>query len=160
MKILAIDPGTTKSGFVVFWHGQVVASGDVPNFDLRNNLQRNLWGHEVTVCEMITSYGMPVGQETFETVRWIGRFEEVSNLNGIQFHTVFRKDVKMHLCGQPRAKDANIRMALIDKLGAPGTKKLPGPTYGISGDIWQALAVAVTFEETKKLCNTSTLATS
>lgn len=154
MKILAIDPGTTESGYVVYWHKQVVSSGTVPNCELRNALQRHLWGHEATVCEMIASYGMPVGQETFETCRWIGRFEEVSNLNGIQFHIVFRKDVKLHLCGQPRAKDSNVRMALIDKLGAPGTKKNPGPTYGVSKHVWQALAVAVTFSETQQnLCS-------
>jgi hypothetical protein len=41
-----------------------------------------------------------------------------------------------------RAKDANIRQALIDKLGAVGTKKAPGPLYGISGHLWAALAVA------------------
>ncbi|MGH7470493.1 MAG: hypothetical protein ACRENP_21315 [Longimicrobiales bacterium] len=50
----------------------------------------------------------------------------------------------MHLCKNPKAKDQNIRQALIDLLGAPGTKKNPGPTYGISGDAWSALAIAVT----------------
>ena len=29
-------------------------------------------------------------------------------------------------------------------VGKPGTKKQPGPLYGISGDLWSALAVAVT----------------
>jgi hypothetical protein len=43
-----------------------------------------------------------------------------------------------------KAKDANIRQALIDKIGPQGTKKDPGPTYGISKDVWSALAIAVT----------------
>jgi len=56
--------------------------------------------------------------------------------------------VKMHLCGQARAKDANIRQALIDRFGgaaAIGRKAAPGPLYGISGDVWQALGLAVTW---------------
>jgi hypothetical protein len=55
-----------------------------------------------------------------------------------------RKDVKMHLCGTPRAKDGNIRQRLLDLLGPQGTKKQPGPTYGVKSHAWAALAVAVT----------------
>jgi hypothetical protein len=29
--------------------------------------------------------------------------------------------------------------------GPPGTKKFPGVLYGISNDVWAALAVAVTY---------------
>jgi len=55
----------------------------------------------------------------------------------------FRKDIKLHLCGTNKAKDANVRQALIDCLGPPGTKKSPGPTYGIKSHLWAALALAV-----------------
>ncbi len=41
----------------------------------------------------------------------------------------------------------NIRQALIDRFGPPGKKKAPGATYGLSGDMWSALAVAVTFTD-------------
>ena len=45
-----------------------------------------------------------------------------------------------------RAKDSNIRQALIDKYGKPGTKKDPNLFYNdseqkVSKDIWSALAV-------------------
>ena len=43
-----------------------------------------------------------------------------------------------------QAKDANVRQRLLDLVGPRGTKKAHGPTYGISGDEWAALAVAVT----------------
>lgn len=89
---------------------------------------------------------MPVGAEVFETVFWSGRFAQAWGLN---FHRIKRHEVKMHLCHNMRAKDGNIRQALIDKLGPQGVKKSPGPTYGISGDCWSALAVAVTFVESK-----------
>jgi hypothetical protein len=42
-----------------------------------------------------------------------------------------------------RAKDANIRQALLDLIGPQGTKAQPGPTYGIKSHTWAALAVAV-----------------
>jgi hypothetical protein len=47
-----------------------------------------------------------------------------------------------------RAKDANIRQALIDRFGAVGTKKMPGPLFGVSSHYWAALAVAVYAAET------------
>jgi len=59
--------------------------------------------------------------------------------------------VKLHLCGSARAKDTNIRQALIDRYGgsaAIGKKAAPGPLYGVSKDVWSALAVAVTAADT------------
>lgn len=59
-----------------------------------------------------------------------------------------RRAVKLALCGDSRAKDANIRQALIDRFGgsaAIGRKAAPGPLYGISRDVWSALAIAVTY---------------
>lgn len=94
---------------------------------------------------MIASYGMAVGAEVFETCVWIGRFMQAHP--DLNMHRIKRGDVKMHLCHSMRAKDANIRQALIDRLGAPGTKKNPGKTYGVSGDVWAALAVAVTYHD-------------
>jgi hypothetical protein len=55
--------------------------------------------------------------------------------------------VKLALCGDSRAKDANIRQALIDHFGgsaAIGRKAAPGPLSGISRDVWSALAIAIT----------------
>jgi hypothetical protein len=89
---------------------------------------------------MIASYGMAVGREVFETCVWIGRFAEIAR-QPVQL--VYRRDVKLHLCHSPRAKDANVRQALIDRLGPQGTKKNPGPTYGMKSHLWAALAVGV-----------------
>jgi hypothetical protein len=104
-------------------------------------------GHQLGI-EMIACYGMPVGAEVFETCIWIGRFIERW---GSHAFYIYRKDVKLHLCGQARAKDANVRQALIDRYGssqkkAIGTKKAPGPLYGISSHVWSALGVAITLE--------------
>ena len=147
--IFAIDPGTTESGWVWYEAGRVRKSGVSSNHDLLADIQAGA----IDVCElaieMIASYGMAVGREVFETCVWIGRFKQAFRAPE-SVRLVYRKDVKMHICGTPRAKDANIRQALIDKLGPAGTKKAPGPTYGVKSHAWAALGVAVTAAETKE----------
>lgn len=147
--ILAIDPGTTESGWVEFEDGRVLASGVSNNYDLVKNIHSH--PAQKLAIEMISSYGMPVGKEVFETCVWIGRFIEAYRrpLSSMQSFFVYRKDVKLYLCGTSKAKDANIRQALIDRLGPQGTKANPGPTYGVKSHAWSALAVAVTAAETK-----------
>jgi hypothetical protein len=89
---------------------------------------------------------MPVGKEVFETCVWIGRFQEALIKNNAQnIQLVTRKEVKMNLCGSMKAKDSNIRQALIDRFGVVGTKKAPGWFYGVSKDVWSAIAVSVTY---------------
>ena len=51
----------------------------------------------------------------------------------------------MRVCGSARAKDANIRQAIIDRCGGPESIKKGGPLYKVSGDVWSALAVALTW---------------
>src|SRR4051812_9901569 len=118
MRILAIDPGTTESAFIV-WDGSVIDSGFVPNIVMREFLSARLdcITADAVAIEMIASYGMAVGKEVFETCVWIGRFIERSP---VPPRLIYRKDVKMHLCHSMKAKDSNIRQALIDKHGAPG----------------------------------------
>lgn len=148
MTILAIDPGTEQSGWCLYIGSRVVDSGVSDNAALLRNLV--LKGADHLVLEMVASYGMPVGREVFETVRWIGRFQQAWLLPD-QVEFAYRKDVKLHLCGSLRAKDSNIRQALLDrfprtgggKTPQVGTKAQPGPLYGVSSHAWSALAVAV-----------------
>jgi len=154
-RVLAIDPGTELSAWLLYDR----AAKKPIDFDIRNNddivvqLESRLGGKTIPlVVEMVASYGMPVGREVFETCVWIGRFLQV--YPG-PTHRIYRKDIKLHLCGQYRAKDANIRQELLNRFGpgkdkAIGKKASPGPLYGICRDLWSALAVAVTFTETYK----------
>lgn len=142
MIIFAIDPGTTKSGWVLFDGRGVIDSGVHDNHDVL------LWvkmgqGAEMLAIEMIAGMGMTVGRETFETIRWIGRFQQAWS-EPEQVKLIYRSEVKTRLCGNQRAKDANIRQALLDLVGPQGTKKAPGPTHGVATHAWSALAVAVT----------------
>ena len=155
MKTLAIDPGTTKSGWVMFSHGKVLDSGVMDNVDLRRRVAEGAFGLtwvDSGAMEMIASYGMAVGQSTFRTVWWAGRIADAwFSTSGKLPIEVFRQEVKLHLCHSAKAKDGNIRQALIDMYGgskesAIGKKASPGPLYGVSSHAWAALAVAVTVE--------------
>jgi hypothetical protein len=153
--ILAIDPGTTESGWCVFDGERVRQCGVSKNsFMLRDitfaGMDKNIIRTTNAIIpaddlaiEMVASYGMPVGREVFETCVWIGRFQQAWR-DPEAVRLIYRKDVKLHLCGSPRAKDANIRQALIDRLGSIGTKAQPGPLYGVKSHAWAAVAVAVT----------------
>lgn len=163
MRILAIDPGYEKSAMMVY----DTAERRPLWFDIQQNVDAIItamlsysWYDKTPIerlaVEMVASYGMAVGKEVFETVYWIGRFCQAwSAHHGMgTVARIYRKDVKMHLCHSMRATDANIRAALIDRFGpgkekAVGTKYAPGPLYGIKKDLWAALAVAVTYADTR-----------
>ena len=88
-----------------------------------------------------------------DTIIWIGRVMEVWGPDWCQ--RMDRANVKMHLCGRTTAKDTHVRQALLarfpqtggGKTPAVGTKKQPGPLYGVKNDAWAALAVAVTYAD-------------
>ena len=146
MKILAIDPGPTESAYVLLDGERICLKGKEPNEAMRD-ITFALCDADIVAIEKIASYGMAVGAEVFETCVWTGRFIERMTIRDpilTRLRRIPRGDVKMHLCKSMRAKDGNIRQALIDRLGAPGTKKSPGATYGVSADIWAALAVGIT----------------
>lgn len=154
MSVLAIDPGPTDSQFVLWDGKRVLEKGHVPNPEMRAVITRLCVGLDSpSVCiEMIASYGLAVGREVFETCVWIGRFEERCWQYKIPCKRIVRMEVKLHLCHSVRAKDANIRQALIDRFGgkdaAIGRKANPGPLYGVSSHAWAALALAITFSDT------------
>lgn len=138
--IFAIDPGSEQSAFVLWDGKQILDRSIMANEELRSVLYALPFAHSIAI-EMIASYGMAVGAEVFETCVWIGRFIEARPYPPPSRY--FRRDIKLHLCQSARAKDANVRQALIDKIGPPGTKKKPGPTYGMKSHLWAALAVAI-----------------
>ena len=141
MRLLAIDPGPEKSGYVVWNSHRVCAFGHLPNDVLRGYID-DQW--DTVAIEMIASYGMAVGAAVFNTCVEVGRFLERARANDIDCKLVFRKDVKMFVCRSMKAKDGNIRQSLIDHLGPVGTKANPGPLYGVKSHAWAALAIAVT----------------
>lgn len=161
MKILAIDPGNTESAYVLMNDDySIVESGfrkrvnELALLDVKaaHFLFSERCGEDLTVViEKVASYGMAVGAEVFETCIWIGRFAQAAMERGCRVEYVYRLDEKLALCHDSRARDSNIRQALVDRFAkfdkktGKGTKKHPDWFYGFSRDIWSAYAVGVTW---------------
>lgn len=129
--IMAIDPGTTQSGYVIF---------DIDNKEFIDfGKASNEWLLELTrygnfqhmAIEMITSYGKPVGQSTFDTCRIIGRLEEIAFYYKIESDLIPRRFIKKVLGCK---NDSEIIQAMKYHWGEEKTK-------GFTRDAWSALAV-------------------
>lgn len=159
--IVGIDPGNTYTGFCICDEDlKPVLFGKQANEFVYLRLVEFMSDHPGDTfeyaIEMIASYGMPVGREVFETVRWIGILSERLRLVwNIEAVDIYRKDEKMAICHSQKANDATIRQALVDRFAynvpnkGKGTKKEPGWFYGFRADVWQAYAVAVTYHDRK-----------
>ena len=152
MKVLAIDPGNRQSAWCMI-DGETLkplSFGKEENQVVLDAVQQR--SYDSIVIERVASYGMAVGRDVFETCEWVGRFTQAAR---VPPDYVYRQEEKLHICGDSRAKDTNIRRALIDRFAqhdmknGKGTKKNPDWFYGFSADVWQAYAVAVTYVETR-----------
>jgi hypothetical protein len=146
MIYLGIDPGPVESAFV-WWDSEsekVIRLESIPAFRIYTFTLKGLLREVDHVSiEWIECFGMAVGQETFRTVAGIGWFASLMAYHDRPLRLVPRRAVKMQLCNSMRAKDANVRQALIDRFGPVGTKKKPGKLYGVATHFWAALGVAV-----------------
>ena len=152
MRILAIDPGNTESGFAVIERAtcKPIAIGKTNNNDLRRRIMSGelLVAVDRVSIEMVASYGMAVGKDVFETCVWIGRYFELVYLD-FDVRLTYRRDIKLHHCGTSKAKDSNISQALVDRFASSvpnhgkGSKAAQGWFYGFKADIWAAYALAV-----------------
>lgn len=176
MRVLAVDPGNVQSAFVILEGENIIEKGILPNDELLDIINHGTDSSDHLAIEMIASYGMAVGVTVFETCVWIGRFIQAFGAN----HTkVYRKDVKMNLCGSMKAKDGNIRQALIDRYGEEsiqteqlcprrknkshselcptcggmGIIRPAGVLAGVSKDVWSALAVGLTYQDSLSASN-------
>lgn len=161
MRIFAIDPGNEQSGYVVVEClnnrvNKILKAGKINNYELLLILYSEMSADvkPVLVIELIESFGMPVGRTVFETCIWIGRFLQYATDTAgmdIKHFYITRREEKLAVCKSPKAKDSNIRQALIDKYATfdfkngKGTKKQPDFFYGFKADMWAAFAVADTF---------------
>jgi hypothetical protein len=156
VTIIAIDPGPAESAYVVYdAKTREVKARKAPNAEVAEFCcaADTRYLSFRLVIEQVCSYGMAVGADVFETVYWSGVFAASYGIN----HTdrIPRKTIVTNLCGSARAKDSNVRQAILDRFGgkaaAIGNKKQPGPLYGISGDCWQALACGLTWIDQQKM---------
>jgi hypothetical protein len=154
--VLAIDPGTTHSAWVVYEIGN---SSPLRAFSAKTSNEqvlRDTFGSvefiNTLVLERMVWYGpkTPFGAETIETIRWSGRFEQAFCGAG-NACWLTSQDVKKNL-GVPRGLgDSGVMHALLDRWGgrerAVGRKAEKGPLYGLSSHAWRALGLAVTYAD-------------
>ena len=160
--LLAIDPGTTYSAYAVIDKDtyRPCEFGKIGNYDLMGLIHDSLWESwdiKNVAIEKVASYGMAVGAEVFETCEWIGRFTEgIIRDGGIVPEPIYRREEKLFICFDSRAKDASIHRALVSRFAkhdlktGKGTKKNPDWFYGFSKDVWAAYAVGVTWIDKKR----------
>jgi hypothetical protein len=144
-RILAIDPGQSVSAFAMLSGGDIIAHGLRRNSDVLSLVKQESF--DVLVLEMIASYGLKVGKSVFETCVFIGELKATVESRGLPVRLVFRKDVKKHICGTCLSKDSDVRRKMLERYGDPGSKSQPGATFGITQDVWQALALATTVHD-------------
>jgi len=158
-EIIAIDPGTTESGYVTWDNKHIInknkESNEIIIRCLRNKLKNATLKDfkTVLVIEKINPYTM--GKTTRDTLLWSGRFQESWEGQGGKVVYISRNDVRIALTGAggPKINDKVIKQALIDRFAygqknyGKGTKKAPGFFYGFRADIWQAFALAVAYFE-------------
>lgn len=161
-RILGIDPGTYKSAYVILRGRVIEGRGTIRNDLLLDRL--SIIEADVMAIEMFTSYGQKVGMSSFETCVWIGRF--IERWPGPWLY-VYRKkrgvieSVTIQMCGTTKVKDADVKQAVLDHFPATGggktpqvgTKAKPGPLFGMVGHEFQALAVALTYQECRSECD-------
>lgn len=159
MRVFAIDPGNVESAYCVVDMESLrpLQFDKVPNENLKNIIRDFAFlESDRAAVEMLQSYGNLIGRDVLETAVWIGRFSECLDRKLLEpADMVFRMEEKMHICGDSRAGDANIRRALIDRFAehdlknGKGTKANKDFFYGFKADIWSAYAVAIVYIERK-----------
>jgi hypothetical protein len=146
--ILAIDPGTTESGFIEWGGKEIGRKGKIANTELLKICRET---SSDAVIEEINPYTM--GKSTRDTILWSGRFQEAVEFRGGSVWYIPRRDVREHLCDNAGSKitDSVITAALVDRFAygqknfGKGNKAAPGFFYGFKKDVWQAFALAVVF---------------
>lgn len=161
-RLLGIDTGTKKSGFVIFDSVKIYEKGILPNEELIKLIPILEW--DICLVEFFNLYmvdlsannptksgnkimGTRFGLENLNTILWIGRIFQESYATDKPVHLLRRDTIKIHFFGHTRIPsaqaDSGIRKALIERYGSKGTKKDKGVLHGCVSHIWSALSLCV-----------------
>lgn len=160
MALMAIDPGSERSAWVVLDEGRrVLAHAKGANEGVLDMLRAPVPDVTHVVIEHMSPRGMPTSAQEMETLWWAGRLYEAASAWAI-VHRVTRDAVKLHLAGRRSGvTDATVRALLIDRYGgtggraaAVGTKARPGPLHGVRADEWQCIALGLCYLDGLREC--------
>jgi len=156
MIILGIDPGPRTCGVVYYDSDRReipprLADGCASESKLDDILFKIGFlgiGVDLVAVERLQSCGQS-GADLFQTCEVVGRIQQRTLDAGLPVILLYRREVlrALDVTGIGN-RDAMVHQRLLEMHGgsrpaAVGTKKAPGPLYGITGHAWQALAVAV-----------------
>lgn len=155
--IIAIDPGTEKSGYAVIETDtyKPLDFGKVTNEEIIQIIDDYCTQCNLIVFERFTAQSH-IGMTTVDAITWYGRFIEHAYIKGYECYPIYRRDVKKHLLGkfskENGSADSQIRKALVarfarfDKVNGKGKKDNPDWFYGFATtDAYAAYAVGVTY---------------
>lgn len=154
MIVLAIDPGPTVSGVVIYDHNRRRVIKSMKAATEQEALSEITFSppEYVVAVERVQSYGIS-GGSLLQTAEIGGSFRRRALDESHDFEWRYRREIlkSLDVTGKG-SRDALVRNRLIEIFGgtkeiAVGKKATPGPLYGVSGHAWQALAVAVVVAE-------------
>lgn len=166
MMVVGIDPGTKRSAWCMY---ECRKDGTkFVDYDQWENGVFIKWLPRIRcpiAIEMMSKIHSPkgIGDETFKTCIWMGRFHQSASCTTVSY--IYRSTIMSRICakslltgmrkkvdGKRMSNDRILRECLIDLFGgedaAIGTSKSPGPLFSMSGDMWSALGIAMTFHDT------------
>ncbi len=161
--VIGIDPGPKEHAAVMLHKGKAITLSSLDDGEIAATFTILGVDEAIVAYEQFAPYGSSLDDGSlrtiFETGRLVSRLQKFPRIRCVGLR---RQQVKRYLVGRAACGDPQVRGALIERFGptkelAVGTKKAPGPLYGISGHHWAALAVAVTasdqiqIEEAKRL---------
>ncbi len=154
-SILAIDPGSTRSGWVLLAGDTLLGAADEDNETIiariRSGELRPYGPAAAVVIERIVAWGGVPQPQALESMRWTGMFTEA--VRPLPVHLVRPADVTrtLGIPHQAKAKvDSAVRAYLIDRWGGGSPRRNGHPLRSVTGDAWRALAVAVAWQETRE----------
>ena len=150
MIILAIDPGTTRSAWVMLDGWRIVNAAIEDNAAVLDRLRDRPHGVVVAIERIEPRYGQIMGWETIRTCELVGALAEAAR--PLPVALLKRSDILRHLGVVTRGPDATtadsgVRAALMDRWGGAQSVRKGGPLAGIKTHLWAALAVAVTWAD-------------
>lgn len=163
--VFAIDPGPERSHWAWLRGTDVIGAASWLNDMLLSYLRHS--GSTTVVVEIPYPHGKPMSFATVLTAFWAGRITSRQR----SLWLVPRESVKLAVVRSRAASPAEVRQAVIDHFGearfqraltctkcggkgwrgrdhtpCPVREREPGDLAGVSGDVWDALALAVAWQ--------------
>jgi|DEB0MinimDraft_10_1074344.scaffolds.fasta_scaffold68444_2 Holliday junction resolvasome RuvABC endonuclease subunit len=154
--IIGIDPGPKQSAIAVI--SRIASEYTLHDWDYDKNEEvarfiRN-YSSERLVIENVSHYGRGVGQSVFDTCFAVGYFYAVGEPS-FDIDLIKKPEVGHIITGSRRATKSQVQRAIKERFKPTGggsdpykgIKSKPGPLYGTSNHILDAIGVAIAWIE-------------